>query len=379
VAAALPLLAGYWAFGQYWGTWVILVVEFQARHAVSDSRLGLLYAALSVVAVLVMLLAAPRLQRLPLATSVPLSLVILAIGAVVIALQPTSAVVIGFVLVGAGNGLIDVYLNVAAQRLEASSRRPVLQWLHASYAFGGITGAAVAGLIRTADVDFRYGIVYTGVALFATALWNVRKAPSTTSSSSGDHSPFSIAALFRTPALWIPAFVVLSAFLIEGSMDTWSGKYLREQLHSTAGAAAIAFVAFSTALFFGRLFAGRVLYGLGNRTTIVLAGSGAVLAGLVATLSSEPVVVGVAFLLLGFSLSAATPAGFGLVERYEEDPASAIAAVTTIGYTGFVWSPPILGWVSETFSLKATMAVIVVATLGIVAGGIAAPRNHVGR
>ena len=38
VAAALPLLAGYWAFGQYWGTWVILVVEFQARHAVSDSR-----------------------------------------------------------------------------------------------------------------------------------------------------------------------------------------------------------------------------------------------------------------------------------------------------------------------------------------------------
>jgi len=378
VAAALPLLAGYWAFGQYWGTWVILVVEFQARHAVSDSRLGLLYAALSVVAVLVMLLAAPRLQGLPFATSVPLSLGILAIGAVVIALQPTSVVVLGFMLVGAGNGLIDVYLNVAAQRLEASSRRPVLQGLHASYALGGITGAAVAGLIRTAGVDFRYGILYTGVALFATALWNVRSAPST-SSSREDHSSFSIAALFRTPALWVPAFVVLSAFLIEGSMDTWSGKYLREQLHSTAGAAAIAFVAFSTALFFGRLFAGRVLFGLGNRTTIVLAGSGAVLAGLVATLSSEPAVVGVAFLLLGFSLSAATPAGFGLVERYEEDPASAIAAVTTIGYTGFVWSPPILGWVAETFSLKATMAVIVVATLGIVAGGIAAPRNHVAR
>jgi fucose permease len=301
--------------------------------------------------------------------------VTLSIGAIVTAYQPSSVIVLGFMLVGAGNGLIDVYLNVAAQRLEADSGRPVLQWLHASYAFGGITGAAIAGLLRTAKIDFRVGIAYTGVALLITAIWNLRTASSATRSVE-DRSAFSISALFRTPALWVPAFVVLSAFLIEGSMDTWSGKYLREQLGSTAGAAAIAFVAFSSALFLGRLFASRALFGLGNRTTIVLAGAGAVMAGLVATLSSEPAVVGVAFLLLGFSLSAATPAGFGLVERYEEDPASAIAAVTTIGYTGFVWSPPILGWVSDTFSLKATMAVIVVATLGIVAGGIAAPKDR---
>ena len=39
-AAILPLLAGYWAFGQYWGVWVILVFEFQRFHSISDSRLG---------------------------------------------------------------------------------------------------------------------------------------------------------------------------------------------------------------------------------------------------------------------------------------------------------------------------------------------------
>ena len=40
----LPLLAGYWSFGQFWGVWVILVFEFQRAHGISDSRLGLSYA-----------------------------------------------------------------------------------------------------------------------------------------------------------------------------------------------------------------------------------------------------------------------------------------------------------------------------------------------
>ena len=50
-----PLLGGYWSFGQYWGMWVILVFEFQRRHSVSDSGIGLDYMILSAVAVVVML------------------------------------------------------------------------------------------------------------------------------------------------------------------------------------------------------------------------------------------------------------------------------------------------------------------------------------
>ena len=48
-------------------------------------------------------------------------------------------------------------------------------------------------------------------------------------------------------------------------MDTWSGLYLREELGRLGGrAAGAAFMAFSAALFLGRLFAGRVLFGLGR-------------------------------------------------------------------------------------------------------------------
>src|SRR3954465_3626166 len=77
----MPLLAGYWAFGQYWGVWVILVYEVQRDNGISNAGMGARYTLLSGVAVLVMLLVAPRMQRLPLSTSVPVSLATLAIGA----------------------------------------------------------------------------------------------------------------------------------------------------------------------------------------------------------------------------------------------------------------------------------------------------------
>ena len=62
--ATLPLLVGYLAFGQYWGVWVILVFDFQRFHGLTSSRLGALYMMLSLTAIVVMLVGAPRLQRL---------------------------------------------------------------------------------------------------------------------------------------------------------------------------------------------------------------------------------------------------------------------------------------------------------------------------
>jgi len=370
----LPLLAGYWSFGQFWGVWVILVFEFQRAHGISDSRLGLSYALLSSTAVVVMLLIAPRMQRFSLSKNVPLALASLGVGTLAVTYLPGSLTFLGFAAVGAGNGLIDIYGNVAAQRIETRSRKPVLQWLHASYALGGVTGAGVAGLFVVMGIDYRLGFVFAAVTLFATALWTARTMDREPGSGAVDSS-FSVSALLRSPMLWVPAMVILFAFLIEGSMDTWSGLYLREGLGAGAGAAAIAFIAFSTSLFLGRLFAGKVLFGLGPRRTILVAGIGSAVGGLIATMTSNTVVVGFAFLLLGFTLSAAAPAGFGLVAASDEDPTSAIGAVTTVGYTGFIWSPPLLGWVAQTYGLRATMAVIVIATVGLIGGGLLAPRG----
>lgn len=372
--AVRALLAGYWSFGQFWGVWVILVFEFQRAHGVTDAGIGLDYALISIVALGVMLLIAPRLQLLALSSSVPLALGSMAVATVAIGYLSTSAILVGFALLGVGNALVDVYLNVAGQRIEGRIHRPVLQWIHATYSLGGVTGAAMAGAIRAAGLDYRLGFAYAGACLALTTAWTAA-AMSRDRHDAGTRSLFSVSALFRSPALLVPALVVLAAFLIEGSMDAWSGLYLRGQLGATATVAALAFVAFASAMFLGRLFASRILFGLGRRTTIIVAGLGSLVGASIATAANSPFVVGIGFLVLGFTLSAAAPAAFGLAGDAGGDPVHAISAVTTVGYTGFVWSPPLLGWVAQAFSLRAAMGVLAIATLGIVAGGVLAPRD----
>jgi MFS family permease len=157
---------------------------------------------------------------------------------------------------------------------------------------------------------------------------------------------------------------------VEGSMDVWSGVFLRNTLMATALVAGIAFALFSAALAIGRLTAGRVLFGLGYHRTIIVSGIGAFAGGIVAASTDSPAVAGVAFLVLGFFIASAAPAAFGMVGDAEADPALAVAAMSTVGYTGFVVGPPIMGWLAETAGLRLTMASIALATLGVAITGL---------
>jgi hypothetical protein len=370
------LLAGYWAFGQYWGVWVIVIARLNAHHDLTYEQNGVQLMVLSIAAVLIMALVAPRFAHVPLGITVPGSLITLGIGSAMMALFPTGGLWAAFIVVGAGNGLIDVFMNVDAQRVEVATRKPVLQWLHASYAAGGVTGAGIGGLTGALDLDFSLGLLAGAAALLLTAAWNALHG-SRQVGSEAEKTVLSLSAFRRHRGLWVAGLVVLFAFLVEGSMDTWSGLYLQDHLGASAGQAAVAFAAFSASLFLGRLFAGRVLFGLGPRPTILISGVGAAIGGAIATFTDSPLVVGVAFLLMGFSIAAAIPAGFGLIESLApRDQTNAIAAVTTVGYSGFIWSPPIFGYIAAAFDLRTAMAVIVSSTLGIIVAGALATRRR---
>ena len=366
-----PLLGGYLAFGQYWGVWVVVLIDFLNANHLSIGRLGLQLAALSVVSILTMTLLAPRLQSLPLSVTIPLALAAMGLGAFLVAVLPQQWIVVAFAVLGVGNGLIDVFLNVAAQGVEMRTRKPTLQRLHAFYSIGGITGALGAGIASVVGVSYRVCLVAASLCLMAAAAWNlfavgVRAQPRT---ARGD-TKVSVTVLFRTRSLIAPALVVLFAFFVEGSMDIWSVTYLRRTLEATALVGGISFAVFSASMAVGRLSAGRILFGLGYRRTIQVSGVGALLAGVAATITSSSVVAGIAFLFLGFFIASAAPAAFGLVGGSGESPTLAIAAMTTVGYAGFVVGPPIMGWLAQTAGLRATMALIAVATIGVAAGGM---------
>jgi predicted MFS family arabinose efflux permease len=317
---------------------------------------------------------APRLQRVALGVTVPLGLVVFAAGALLLATAPGSLIALGFAAVGVGNGVIDVFVNVGSQRVEADIARPVLQYVHASYNVGGIAGALGAGVSHGAGLDYPVPIAASAVLCLAAALWcwgsaSLRDRPPVGSTD----AKVSLAVFRHTPFLIVPAIVVLSGFMVEGSMDIWSVIYLRESLEASAVAGGIAFAAFSLAMAIGRVTAARSLFGLGYRTTLLVSGAGTLVAGLTAALASNTLTAGIAFLFLGFFIASAAPAAFGMISRTDADPVLAVAGMTTIGYSGFVIGPPVMGALAERVGLRATMTVLVAMGLGVLLGGILAP------
>src|SRR3972149_12216676 len=66
------LLGSYFAFGLYWGVWVVVFADYLAARGLTAGQAGLQLAALSIASILTMTLLSPRLQRLGLARTVPL-------------------------------------------------------------------------------------------------------------------------------------------------------------------------------------------------------------------------------------------------------------------------------------------------------------------
>jgi hypothetical protein len=364
-----PLLATYWTFGGFWGVWAVIFADFLRQHGLSPGELSLQFVGLSATAILVMTFVAPRLETMRRGASIGLGLGVHALGAALVAVLPTFTLVVGFTVVGLGTGIIDVFVNSAAHEIELASGRSALQWVHAFYGVGGVTGGLGAGVALTLGADPDSLLLVTAVAQAAVTMWVLgAEALRIRGAAGGTGQRVTLAVFLARPALLLPGLVVLSAFFIEGSMDVWSVIFLRRTLGASVMAGAVGFAAFAAATATGRAFAARVLFDLGYRRTIVISASGSMLSGAFAVLTSSPVVASVAFLVLGFSLSAASPAAFGLAGS--EGGGRAIAAVTTVGYTGFVIGPPILGWLADAVSLRATMVAVVVATVGVAAGAL---------
>jgi MFS family permease len=232
-------------------------------------------------------------------------------------------------------------------------------------------GALGAGLATLGGVDFRARLSVTAAVLAVTAIWTAVSPPLRAQPGpAATETKISLSIFLRSRSLIVPAIVVLSAFFVEGSMDIWSVIYLRRTLEASALAGGIAFAIFSLAMAFGRITAGRVLFGLGYRATLRISGAGSLVAGLTAAITRSTVIAGVAFLFLGFFIASAAPAAFGMIAGTDEDPALAVAAMTTVGYSGFVVGPPLMGLLAERAGLRATMVVLVAMSLGVVAGGV---------
>jgi len=263
---------------------------------------------------------------------------------------------------GAGNGAMDVAMNVNGVSLQARAARPLMSSLHGLFSVG--TFVAAAGMARVVAVQFPLAAASAGVAAFMIA------ASLTLRPLLVRDGPQRIAAAKRpghiSRHLLLLGAAAICGAVAEGSLVEWSGVYMRESLRVGISAALGGFAAYAIAMSTSRFCGDWVVHRIGPvalvRASGLLGATGIAFALIVHTYWA----VALGFFIAGLGLGNVSPLVYGAGGDNADSAAGAgVAVVTTMGYSGFLIGPALIGFTAQRASIDVAFMFIAAFALGI--------------
>ena len=347
-------LLGFAGFGLFWGAWGAALPQIQAHAGATDAQLGLALLCIGAGALVSMRPAGALVDRLgPGVTSVVLAL--FAAGSLLPAVAVSPLALAGALLaLGGLSGAVDVAVNAEAAHAEAGGR-PTMNLAHAFFSASVVGGSIVVGVLRTLDASALavLGAVAAILLVIDVAITRTR-VERVAAATEQERMP-----LLRIPRpLLVVGALAAIAYLVENAWQSWSAVYLETSLGAAAGIAALGPALFGGSAALGRL-GGHALAERVSERRLLAAGAAIGAAGtlLAALTGSVPLALaGIAIAGLGTSVCA--PTLLGLAGRLVAPPqrGSAVSAVTTLAYTGFLVGPAAVGLVAGASSLSAALA-----------------------
>ncbi|MCW4113402.1 MFS transporter [Aurantimonas sp. MSK8Z-1] len=353
----LAVSAAFLANGFLIGSWAPQIPVLAERLALSKSVLGLLILTFGVGAVIAMpivgrMIAAGGSRRPMLGCGV-----LLAFGLQAIALAPgLPLVALAVLFTGAMAGGMDVAMNANAVSLERRLPRAIMSSCHGFWSLGGLFGAGTGGWI-IARLGAAEHAALVGLVTLALVTGWVRRglddhhAPSA-GGIPGEGMETAAAALVSGRAGVLRAVVVglfaLFAMIPEGAVLDWGGVYLQDELDAGTTVTGFAFAAFSLTMASFR-FAGDAVRGrLGAVVTARVCSLAAALGLIVAALSPTIELALCGFALMGVGISNMVPIAFSAAGNLPGlKPGIGISVVTTLGYSGTLLAPSLIGVIAE--------------------------------
>jgi MFS family permease len=342
--------------GMMLASWVPHIPTVKAQHALSDGQLGIVLLSMAVGSVLALPVAGWLIARcgsrrltavaaLGFCLALPLPLMSPNVGTLALSLM----------LLGACNGTLDVSMNAQAVEVERHSQRAMMSSFHGLFSLGGLIGAGVASLemwCGVGDVQHVTTItLFSMLVVVAVLRWLAPSPPQQES---------------RGPTFVRPTGILLGlgglaffGLLTEGAMADWSAVYLHDSLGTDPATAAAGFAACSLMMAAGRFGGDRLANRFGPRRVLCLSGTLAAVGLGGSLLIGKPLTAILGFGLVGLGIANIIPVLFSAAGKIPGVQAgTALAAVATTGYCGFLAGPPLIGLVAESTSLPIALGMV---------------------
>jgi MFS family permease len=271
------------------------------------------------------------------------------------------------VLFGIGGNLTNISVNTQAVGVERFyQHKPIMASFHGLWSLAGFVAAAVGsfmiGHAVTPGVHFVFIALFILVGLAVSAGSTVRE-----DSGVDPNQPIFVKPDKELLGLGAIAFCAL---ICEGAMFDWSGVYFKTVIQADKAWVGAGFTAFMSTMALGRFGADWLAHRLGPKRVIQLSGllTATGLSIAVAWPTLPTALLG--FLLVGFGTSAVVPLVYSAAGKSTHMSAGmALAAVSTIGFFGFLLGPPVIGFVAGATSLRVSFALI--AVMGLCVSAVA--------
>ncbi|WP_431038492.1 MFS transporter [Streptomyces sp. P6-2-1] len=387
------------------GMWVVHIPAVEERAGIDHALLGWLLLLLGGGAFLGMQAAGSLSDRFGPRRTVPAGLALCAAALVLPGLATHAWTLAGALLVlGFGNGCLDVSMNTHAVQVERGYGRPIMSAFHAVFSVGGVL-AALAGS-QTRRLDWSPVAVFAvtaavGIVLAAAVTPMLLRPEAGEAGEAGEADPGAgmgagagvgpepvVSGTEATPGtrtrthtpgrIWLLAALAMMLMLSEGVANDWSTLHLKDVLDAPESTAAFAYGAFATAMTAGRFLTDGIAARFGS-FAVLRYGSALAAAGLtLAALAPSVRAALVGWTVFGAGLSGCVPQLFSAAGH--ADPAGAgvnVSRVAGLGYLGMLAGPAVIGPLTHLVPLNlAFFLPVAFCVIAAVAAGVLRTRDQ---
>ena len=256
---------------------------------------------------------------------------------------------------GVMGNLINIAMNTQAVGVEKLYGRSVMASFHGLWSLAGFSGALIGTFfVSQAIAPITHFSIVAALAVILVILFFKSSLPH----DSGTSGP---QKLFVKPdqKILLLGLIAFCTLLCEGAMADWSGVYFKKIVEAPASMITLGYVAFTAMMAVGRFLGDWLVTRFGVRNMLQISGTMITVGLLISVLFPYLGTATAGFLLVGFGVSSVVPIVYGLAGKSKTmAPGTALAAVSTIGFLGFLVGPPVIGFIAQAVSLRWSFTLI---------------------
>jgi MFS family permease len=299
-------------------------------------------------------------------------------GMITIGLAPVFGVaIVGGILIGFGNGAMDVAMNAIGVQVEAARQRPIMSFFHAFWSIGNFVGAA-AVLLLAVLLGLQGGAVVTPLSILIAVLTLVGLGilfKITPEAAVVHHTVDGVKT--RIPkAAWILGVMALAFGLSEGTATDWSSLHVTDVAGVDSTTGALGLITVSAFMVIIRLLGDRLVTRFGRRAVVRFGALFAAIGYLTVTLVNSLPMLLLGWALVGFGVGMIAPQVYAVAGHI--GGGRVLAVVVTFGYAAFLIGPAFMGFLVNEVGIHHAMAVPALLCAGIIALASTMPRSDVG-